>query len=330
MGTLADLIIFTEASPQVGHGHVGRCLALADEASRRGLKVMFPVADQYTADIVHDGGHQTCRDVVENTPFIIRDFRDGSAAADVARERASGSRVMLLDERGEARTCATIVTDTFMTPHRARQFVHAPEVAYLYGFEYAPLRSQFLELAMGERPKPSLGGCLFVAFGGSDPHGITRRYLQALDDCGFRGPATIVVEGTPAAYQEASRIAATWRGTVIYQNITNMAVLMKNACLVATKVGMTLLESFCLGKGCVFIEPTPAHVNLEEELARHYPTWPALEFGLADDVDFIKAASQTMDFLADHERVQGMGRVAANLVDGRGTSRLIDSLLGAS
>lgn len=328
MGALADLLIFTEASPLIGHGHVRRCLALADEAAKRGLKVKFAVTGKYAADIVHAGGHKAYGGVEELAPFIIRDFRNGSVAEEVAREMDLGSRVMLLDERGTARACATIVTDTFMTPQWAEQYVHAPGVSYLYGFEYAPLRSQFSLAALKKLSSFSADGHLLVAFGGSDPLGITQRYIQALDDCGFRGPATIVVDSTPVGYREASALTASWKDTEVRQNVKDMAGLMNRSTLVATKVGITLLESFCLGKGCVFIEPSPAHVLLEAELARHYPSWPAFEFGLAAEVDFIKAALKTMEILADFESMRRMGLVAASLVDGQGTVRLMDILTG--
>lgn len=330
MGRVADLIIFTEASPVIGHGHVARCMALADEAVRRGLIVQFIVTDRYAADIVQASGHTVCNSTTAHAPFIIRDFRNGSPAEDVTRERSAGSRVMLLDELGESRTCATIVADTFMTPQRAKRYVHAPNVRYLYGLEYAPLRHQFLEAAQDSKPGLPPEGHLLITFGGSDPLGITHRYLQALNDCGFRGPAKIVAEGTPEGLKEASNLTARWKDTNIHQNVANMAGLMQEATLVATKVGVTLQEGFCLGKGCVFIEPSPAHVSLEVELAQHYTPWPAVEFGLADEVDFIEAATKTMEILADHQRMGEMGRVAAHLVDGQGTLRLIDILTGAN
>lgn len=330
MSGAPDLIIYTEASPVVGHGHVARCMALADEAVRRGLAVQFCLTDSYTADIVKAGGYTSCQGVAAYAPLVIRDFRNGSTAGDVSRERSSGSRVMLLDELGAARTCATFVTDTFMTPRRAQRYAHASDVRYLYGLEYAPLRRQFLETVQESKPAFPTSGRLFIAFGGSDPLGITRRFLQALDGCGFSGPVTVVAEGTPAGLKDASHLTALWKDTEIHQNVTNMAGLMKEATLVATKVGITLLESFCLGKGCIFIEPSSAHVSLEAELAQHYTPWPALEIGLAEEADFTEAATMSMEILAAPPRMYEMGLAAARLVDGQGTIRLIDILTGAN
>ena len=324
-----DLVIYTEASPTVGHGHLTRCVALAEEASRRGLNAAFSVSDSYTAHIVEASGQIVLDNVPAFTPFIIRDFRDGSSVIDVKRYRDAGSRVLLLDELGEARTCATIVSDALMTPERSRFFAHAADVAYLYGLEYAPLRRRFMEVA-STRVEAGAARRLFISFGGCDPLGITLRFLQALDDYNFGGPTTVVAGGTPREFNEALKITSAWKETTVHQGVEDMAELMKGGCLVATKIGITLMESFCLGMGCVFIEPSPAHVALEAKLAQYYSPWPAVEYGLAEEVDFFYAARETMKMLEDASLLNDLGRSAAHLVDGCGILRLIDALTGDS
>ena len=324
-----DIVIYTEASPEVGHGHVARCVALAEEASGRNLNVAFLAGDRYTAHLVEASGQIVLDSSPAFTPFIIRDFKGASSAADVKRYRDAGSRVLLLDEAGEARIYATIVSDALMTPEGSRSLAHSADVTYLYGLDYAPLRGRFMQVAPARTATRPVGR-LFVSFGGSDPLGITQRFLLAMDNGGFRGPATVVVGGTKKDIEEVLKITSSWKETAVHQDVKDMADLMKEACLVATKIGITTMESFCLGLGCVFIEPTPLHLALQTKLARHYSPWPALEFGLEGEVDFSEAARATMEILADTSRLGDLGRVAAHLVDGRGIVRLIDALIGAS
>jgi spore coat polysaccharide biosynthesis predicted glycosyltransferase SpsG len=305
-------------------------MALADEALKRGLQVRFSVQTAYTAKILEASGYALAdnRDIV--APHVIRDFRGGSSEEEVRRQRLKGSRVMLIDDHGPGRTVANMVTDAFMTTESAQALIHADDVEYLYGLEYAPLRRQFLERRQGQKARSANDGRLCIAFGGSDPTETTQKFISALTKVGFRGPATIIADGSPEGYRSASELTNLWQDTVIYQQVADMAVLMAQADLVATKVGITLLESYCLGKGCVFIEPSPAHVALEAELAGHYASWPALEFGLADEVNFIEVATKTLEILADPQRIFEMGTAAAKLVDGKGTVRLIDALTGVN
>jgi spore coat polysaccharide biosynthesis predicted glycosyltransferase SpsG len=304
-------------------------MAIAEEAERRGLAVAFLATNSYAERILTAGGYRILDAAPEYTPYIIRDFRDGSAAEEVKRLRDAGSRLLLLDELGEARRYATIVTDAFMTPNRAASYVHSPDTSYLYGLAYAPLRRRFMEIANVPAETNDSPGRLCITFGGSDPRSITRRFLGALDELGFRGPATVVADGTKEGFEAAVKCTAAWLDTEVHQKVHDMASVMKGAGLVATKIGVTLAESFALGIGCVLIEPSMLHVALEGELASYYQPWPALEYGLADEVDFSEAARATMELLSDADRLQRFQQTAAQLVDGRGILRLLDELTGS-
>lgn len=326
LGRLPDLLIFTEASPVIGHGHVARCMALADEALRRGLKVQFSVQGAYTANILEMAGYSQLQDQGKAVPYIIRDFRGGSPEEEVRRQCMAGSKVMLIDDHGAARTVASIVTDAFMTPASAQVLEHAHDVEYLYGLKYAPLRRQFLERKPKKKKQAKSSGHLCIAFGGRDPSETTQKFLSALTEAGFRGPATVVVDGSSGERNNAVELTSLWQDTEIHQQVTDMASLMSKSDLVVTKIGVTLLESYCLGLGCALIEPTWAHVELEADLAKHYKLWPAVEFGLAEKTDFLSAAIATIDLLAHPNRTLEIGRHALSLVDGRGVIRLVDNL----
>lgn len=322
-----DLLICTEASPAIGHGHVMRCLALAAEARSRGMAVRFSPRDSYTADLLRDAGETEFADPQDPFRFVIRDFRDGSSSADVEGHRLRGSKVLLMDELGSARAAVDAVCDALMTKERAAPLLHGDGTRYLYGLSYAPLHARFRAAhateAPGDRERPRL----FISFGGAGTVAVTFRFVAALHDSGFRGPATVVTGGSPAETEEIRSLAAGWKDTEVTARVRNMARVMAPCCLAATKMGVTVLESFCLGRGCVLLEPSPAHVRLQEALAAAYRDWPAVELGLAETADFSLAARCTMSLLADRPAIDRMGARATELVDGRGTERIVDALL---
>lgn len=330
MTQIPDILIFTHASPDIGHGHVSRCRSLAWEGRRRGKVVNFITEDSYTTQLLKSWGETPLNSVDEcpPSPFIIRDFRNPNPITEVQKQITEGATVLLLDDLGPARTLTLLVVDAMMTPQRSVQHPHSSQTQYLYGLPYAPLHQQFAEHHRRAKPGLSASSRLFVSFGGSDPQGITYRFLQALDQVGFSGPATVVIEPIQETRQQVTEIVKHWHQVEILENVTDMAHRMSACDLVATKLGVTLFEAFCVGLGCVLIEPTPAHVQLQEDLAQAHQLWPVIEFGLANEVDFRKAAQKTVECLQDSQLLTQLGQQGANLIDGLGVKRIMDELLG--
>ncbi|MDY6937250.1 MAG: hypothetical protein SWY16_06245 [Cyanobacteriota bacterium] len=324
-----DLSIFTQASPQIGHGHAMRCRSLAQEGRRRGMNVGFVTEDPYTIDLLQSFGEEIVNPTVfDRLPrFVVRDFKTPNSPELVREEVARGSVVLLMDELGAARTEASLVVDALMTPTRSAQYESSSQTQYSYGLSYTPLHPQFIQNHRAATPGTTQPSRLFVSFGGSDPFSIAVRYLRALDDVGFRGPATIVAEGTAAGREAVEAIVGDWQQTQVLQNVRDMAFYMKDCDLVATKLGVTQLEAFCLGLGCVAIEPTPAHVNLQLDLTRAYDRWPMIDFGLVDRVDFGLAARKTVELLQSSPQLAQLGERGAQLVDGLGVRRILDQLV---
>lgn len=318
------LLFKTEASPTIGHGHVMRCIALAEVARRKGAEVAFLSRDAYTDELLRSRGQTLATEALAFpcAKWIIRDFRDGSDEQEVADEASSGVRVLLLDELGPARAKASLVADSMMTDARCGEYVHGTQTRYLYGLKYAPLRQAFAR-PFGD----GVGEGLLIALGGGDLAATTKSYVDALHAHGFRGPATIVCNGAPAMMRAMVARISDWRESALLSSSDRMEQLMRSCSVVVTKLGMTLLESFSRGRPAVLIEPSDAHLTLNLQLSEQYPGWPAVELGLAKGMDYNKAAAKTLLLLQDEVRLLDMGMRAAELIDGHGSERLIEALL---
>ncbi|MGQ9499925.1 MAG: hypothetical protein ACUVQ6_06195 [Dissulfurimicrobium sp.] len=128
---------------------------------------------------------------------------------------------------------------------------------------------------------------------------------------------------------ELHPIIAEWRDSQqIVCGVPDMARRMADADLVVTKLGLTQLEAFCVGRDCVVIEPTQAHLDLQQALEKEYDDWPVYECGLmSDDNAFDIAARETMNRLLDRTQRAERGRRVCNLVDGRGAERILEAVL---
>ncbi|MGC9021990.1 MAG: hypothetical protein ACP5J5_02580, partial [Dissulfurimicrobium sp.] len=153
-------------------------------------------------------------------------------------------------------------------------------------------------------------------------------FLTALSKLGFRGPAEIIIGRESNNNDELHSIIAEWLDSKIVCGARDMARRMADADLVVTKLGLTQLEAFCVGRDCVVIEPTQAHLDLQQALQEEYNNWPVCECGLAvDDDTFDIAARETIDRLLNQKQRIEKGRLACQLVDGKGAERIIEALL---
>ncbi len=333
MSPHGELLIRSEASPELGHGHVARCLALAREAEGRGIAVCFDGRGAYTRRLLTEYGRKLWSPVEEASlagiKYVIRDFRYGSSLEGVAREMEAGCRVLLVDEEGPARTVASMVTDAAMTPARRSRLPHSTDTEYLYGLEYTTLDSRFAALRGSASPGSSEKPRVLVCFGGRDPLGLTPRFVEALHEVGFRGPATVVADRELKAgrFDDVTKIVSEWTSDSLVAEHVEISSALRSTDLLVAKLGVMVFEAFCVGMGCLLVQPTADHVEMHRQLAGTYRGWPTVDYGLAATADFRLAAEETCNLITDRERLAAMGTRGSELIDGLGARRVIDALL---
>lgn len=296
-----------------------------------GHDVCFLAFNRYTADILHELGETT---VLNSLPseidasIVLIDAPTTTPVNTVRELCEHGTFVIMMDVLTEVRTNADIVCDAMMTQQRAEKLQHSNKTKYLYGLQYACLDEQFSKYHATPIHEDRCQPKLLIAFGGGDMLQSNIKFLMALSKRGFRGPAEIIIGRESDNIDELNSIIAGWRDSQIVCGVPDMAKRMADANLVVTKLGLTQLEAFCVGRDCVVIEPTQAHLDLQQALEKEYDDWPVCECGLAaDDNSFDIAARETMNRLTDRVQRAERGRRACNLVDGRGAERILEAVL---
>ena len=341
-----NVVIRTDASVEIGIGHVMRCLTLAGELTRRGAVVQF-LCRRDEGNLIDTVLHQGYR--VLDLPVRIAD--EAQDARESGRLLAAGSsfdwiivdqyslgeqweqvvrpmtkRLMVIDDLADRRhVCDLLLDQNFYCDADARYAGLLPaSCTQLLGPAYTLLRPEFRETRERLRPRDGTVRRIMVFFGGSDRSNESTKVLNAIADAGASDIAVDVVIGVNnphgAAIEEA---AGRLSRASCHRRVKDMAALMAAADLYVGAAGSTTWERCCLGLPSLVVTVAENQVRPVLDLERN----GVLRFiGRHDAVtcaDITRALSETFN---SPETLKHYVCRSMDLVDGLGVERCADAM----
>lgn len=289
---MTSLLLRADAAPEVGVGHLSRCVALATAARSRGWEVAL--CGSFTA------GEWLIGDVpVLSTPepadaVLVDHYGIGEFTADAL--------VVSMEDGTFGRRRADVVVDAnlYRVP---RQDDGSPVV--LRGPAYAPLRAE-IRAARTARGGGSVPPKVVVVMGGGAAPASVAAALTALRDTGVDAEIT-AISGAPVP------------GFEVTPPTPGLPALFASADLVVSAAGVTLMELCCIGV------PT-ALVRIADNQAAGYAA--AVEQGLAAGLgtDPREHVPALRALLLDAAARNALGDRARTTVDGGGADRILDAM----
>lgn len=296
--TAPVLEIRADGGQDAGFGHLGRCLAIAEEF---GADAVFSVPDEIAADFVRARGAHLAGLGEPEPPLVLVDRVTPTGTAYVTALQQLGRRVILLDDLGSGRQDADLVID----PPTAAAWppTSAPRMA---GFEHVLLRREVREA------QREADGTVLLAMGGSDPFDLTAPLAAALDSM----PTEVVVARGPG-YRGATPV-----GTLLASPTEFVPALARAALLVAG-YGHSLLEAASLGVPAIAIVAHPDHLPHAAAFCEHQT---AVLVDMRDGPRPEALTAVVHELLADSDRMSEMAQTGRRLVDGRGVERVVAAI----
>lgn len=334
------MIVFrADGNPQLGSGHIMRCLSLADAFRDAGQSSVFVTADSCFREIIQKRGYEcvvlhTRYDHLEDElpkfiPFL-QEFRPLCVLLDsyfvtpryMAAVRRMASLTYIDDLNFFDYPADLVVNYTFY----GDQFDYPQNKRYLLGPRYAVLRKEFQGLP-GRRAAERVSDVL-LSTGGADPGHIARACARYL--CGHAPAGHItyhLVLGAMNQDADDIRHMAAGRPHILpHQNVSDMCSLMLQCGAAVSAGGTTLFELCACGL------PTVTYVLADNQI-RNAASFE--EAGLMLNAGDVRGDSRMvprifgqLDGLLKNQllRQQMADRMQA-LVDGRGAGRLAEAIL---
>jgi len=310
------LILWTEASPSIGAGHLVESIALIK--SLRGRVDLSLIIDNKTAaHIDASTPHRIENPLASKLDDTIIVNRKTLVTDDLVRLRHLGYKIAVIDHfHVDPMCCDVLINDTAIEKWLTYTFL-TPQPQCYFGPSHHIVRNEFTELHTREK---SFGGHrILVTMGGFDQSGATFRIVDALKNekkISWGRRLDIVIG---PGFKHTQDFGELPEGMTISQNVNDLGERMYLADLAISSGGNTLYELACVG--------TPSIVLWEE-------THEMLLGAAFTDLGVAKCLGnglcttpgsllENIDLILSNQQMWGnMSCAGKHLVDGNGTTRI--------
>lgn len=340
------LYIRADGNPQMGAGHLMRCLSIADAATGQGMTPIFLLADEQGRGLVEGRGY-TCQvfstdyarmeeelpllaELLQKdpAPFVLID----SYAADKTYLQAVSqlSRTAYLDDFGAEALAVDLVINYNIYAMRLPYdtLYGGTKVQLLLGSNYAPLRKDFKQVTYAVRDKVEH---ILITTGGADQYNVAGQLAEQLIQRLAHGtdllPQIHIVSGPFHGFlEQLKQLADTCPAIRIHENVTEMSELMSGCDLAISAAGSTLYELCAIGVPTIYFY----FVKNQELPARYF----AQDTGMYAAGHYALDAAGTLDrmvgacahLLHDTQERRRIAKSMQTVTDGRGAERIAKAI----
>lgn len=347
-----DVLFRTDASSDIGTGHVMRCLSLADAMRAHGMTVGFISRRQpgnINAQILCRGfdvlelpemqagatcGHgarwledaqHSARLVQAKPDWLISDHY-GIDYRWHRYMRPFVRRILAITDFAQRRHDCDILLDQNLSDEGGTRY-HALTPAAcrrLLGPRYALLQPEYAQLHKQSAPRAGPVRRIMVFFGGADRERLCLRSLQAIVNLERPDIAVDIVAGIAGAdFKEISELAVRQPQVRVHRGLPSLAGLMMQADLALGAGGATSWERLCLGLPCLVVTVADNQLAVTRLLAER---GLVQMLGHARDVDAAVLTAALREWCT-RGIAAGWFPDHRQLVDGRGVMRVCAAMM---
>jgi len=341
------ILFFADAGPQVGGGHVMRCLTLARALTGRGAECAFvesraaaPLLRRFgwpaqtllamantddLADLVRWG--RGFADLFEADVIVVDHYQLGAAEEDALRGDAR--RIVAIDDLADRRHACDLLVDPSFGRHRSDYAGLVRESCPLMlGPGHALVRPDFAQArprALSRRAKHGPVQRALIALGLTDVGGVTARVVQALlPQLGEVRLDVVLGAGAPSLEALGRLVAENHKRIHLSIDSAEMASLMADADIAIGAGGSSVWERAAVGLPTATLILAENQRAMIERMAEAQLTL-AVDAAAPDVEERLAAAWSTLR--DDREARWRLAERTAGLCDGQGAERVAEAVL---
>lgn len=321
-----QVVIRADASREIGHGHVMRCLSLAASLRRRGAEVRFfcRSLEGHAFSTVGQAGFH-CQPVGEDTPIPPCDWlvvdHYGLDASWESAQRKNAKKTLVIDDLANRPHDCDVLLDQNLNPEGPARYLQwiPPDCQQLLGPHYALLHKNFAIERAGLVSRTGQIRKVLICFGGSDAPDATGRVVDVLA-AAFPHLILDIVAGPANTHAAQLQERCVWHPLITLSVAVNdMAQRMAHADLFVGAGGSMTWERAALALPGITLSIANNQAMLCAALAER---GAGIDLGPIEDFDEKALQEQVSRLLDDAPRMRDMSEKLGALCDGRGAGRV--------
>ena len=359
------IVFRTDASIQIGSGHVMRCLTLAEALRDRGAKVLFICRDLpgNLNAMIEAKGFDLCRlpapgshvaglswnrhanwlgvDWSQDAAETLRCLHEVDKSVDwlvvdhyaLDRQwevlmRPVAAKIMVIDDLADREHDCDLLLDQNLYPDQDTRYesLLSRNCKQLLGPGYALLRPEFSNLRRQLADRDGQVRRILVFMGGSDLDDVTSRVLDALKSLQeFMFEVDVVVGANSPNRKTVETLCREVPRCNFHCQVPNLAELMNKADLAIGGGGSAVWERACLGVPSLVLGIADNQSALAETVGER---GCCLYLGMAAEVTTPEIVAAVLTLFKAPGLLQHFSTASRTLTDGRGVARVVRYLNG--
>jgi UDP-2,4-diacetamido-2,4,6-trideoxy-beta-L-altropyranose hydrolase len=339
-----NILIRADASPDIGTGHVMRCLALAQSWQDAGGASTFLMAQSTPSIQARLAAENSkilslpavpgskddvdltneCASRIQADWVVVDGYAFGTEYQEQIRNRQP--KLLCIDDAGKCdRYVADIVMNQNLTAVEDLYSNCLPGTQLLLGSSFCLLRREFSPWRKWQREIITRGRNILVTLGGSTPVDTGVRVIESLGRARVECLHAVFVAGgsSPDVTAMESCAAKFPEKISIRRDVSNMAELMAHADVAISAAGSTCWELCLLGLPSILVDVADNQTPIAIEMERR---GCALYAGSGNAVSPNELANMIENLLASSEVRESMSHHSRELVDGLGAERVVSAM----
>lgn len=331
------ILFRVEATPELGSGHLMRCLALANKfeelKSISNINITFITRSNVVGDQIKSYGYKLTnlppsKNMIEEIGYYKEYLKKAIFITDIPgisedylnELKEDGCLLVSIDDGSDTVFYSDILINPNLSPNINQKY--SSRTQYCSGAKYVILKKAFEKYAMKKKQVKRKVKSMFICFGGSDKNNITKKVRNIIQNMDIN--MLIVVGIMYPHYNELVKDIKNHRNIQIKRNAHNMDELIYDRDLAIISGGTLLYETCAVGTPAIVICQSREQNREGNFFAENNA---AINLGTSDKINEDTTQNTILKLIPDYDKRELLSKNARGLIDGRGADRIVNIIL---